>query len=57
MNEFGVAAARESGTDSTNYSVSHSGSAFLVDAKGRLVAMYPFGIGWEALAADLKTVL
>lgn len=57
LKEFGVAAAREPAADSTNYFVSHSGSAFLVDAKGRLVAMYPFGIGWEALAADLRAVL
>ena len=57
MKEFGVAAARESYTDASHYFVSHSGSAFLVDDTGRLVAMYPLGIGWEALAADLALVL
>ncbi len=57
MKEFGVAAAREAYTDASRYFVSHSGSAFLVDDTGRLVAMYPLGIGWEALAADLSLVL
>ncbi len=57
MKDFGVAATRESFTDAKHYFVGHSSAAFLVDAKGRLVAMYPFGIGWEALAADLQTVL
>lgn len=57
MAAFGASAAREGLPDNKNYSVSHSAQAFLVDSKGRLVAMYPFGIGWDALAADLETIL
>ena len=57
LKEFGTTAARESSADAKNYSVSHSASAFLVDAKGRLIAMYPPGLGWDALAADIGTIL
>jgi protein SCO1/2 len=51
---FGVAAAREPGTNATGYLVSHSSQVFLVDSHGKLVALYPFGTGWDALAADLE---
>ena len=54
---FGVAAAREPGTNATGYLVSHSSQVFLVDSHGKLVALYPFGTGWDALAADLKRLL
>ena len=57
MDVFGVAAAREPGTDATGYLVSHSSQVFLVDALGKLVALYPFGTGWDALAADLERLL
>ena len=56
--DFGASAARETaGATDSSYFMGHSAQAFLVDDKGRLVAMYPFGIGWDALAADLKSVL
>ena len=54
MDAFGVAAAREPGTNATGYLVSHSSQVFLVDSHGKLVALYPFGTKWEALAADLE---
>ena len=56
--DFGASAAREAAraTD-TSYFMAHSGQSFLVDDKGRLIAIYPFGIGWDALVADLKTIL
>ena len=57
MEAYGVAAAREPGTDATGYLVSHSSQVFLVNADGALVALYPFGTGWEALAADLERLL
>ena len=57
MDAFGVAAAREPGTNATGYLVSHSSQVFLVDSHGKLVALYPFGTGWDALAADLKRLL
>lgn len=57
MDAYGVAAAREAGTDATGYLVSHSSQVFLVDSHGKLVALYPFGTGWDALAADLARLL
>ena len=57
MDAFGVAAAREPGTNATGYLVSHSSQLFLVDSQGKLVALYPFGTGWDALAADLERLL
>jgi len=65
--DFGAAAAREAprggATDSisfvndSSYFMSHSAQGFLVDDKGRLVAIYPFGIGWKALLDDLVSLL
>ena len=57
MEAFGVAAAREPGTNATGYLLSHSSQVFLVDSHGKLVALYPFGTGWNALAADLERLL
>ena len=57
MDAFGVAAAPEPGTSATGYLVSHSSQVFLVDSHGKLVALYPFGTGWDALAADLERLL
>ena len=37
--------------------VSHSSQVFLLDAKGRLVALYPTGTPWTALAHDLDALL
>ena len=56
MQAFGVSAAREASTDSTRYLVSHSAQTFLLDASGRLIAMYTFGMGWDVLAADLEAL-
>lgn len=57
LTAFGASSARESGGDSLRYLVSHSAQAFLVNDKGQLIAMYPFGIGWQALADDLESIL
>lgn len=54
---FGVASYHDGGTEPSAYFVSHSSQVFLVDGKGRIVAQYPFGIGWEALRDDLKRFL
>lgn len=54
MEAYGVAAAKEEGTVASGYLVSHSSQAFLVNDRGELVALYPFGTRWEALAADLQ---
>ena len=37
--------------------VSHSSQVFLLDAEGRLVALYPTGTPWTALAHDLEALL
>jgi len=52
-----VAAAREEATTANGYLVSHSSQVFLLDGAGQLVALYPFGTRWEALAADLARLL
>ena len=57
MDAFGVASAREPGSNATGYLVSHSSQVFLVDSHGKLVALYPFGTGWDALADDLERLL
>jgi len=57
MTAFGVAASKDSSTTGSGYLVSHSSQVFLVDPLGRLVALYPFNSGWEALAADLESLL
>ena len=54
---FGVAAVRESSTSAAGYLMSHSSQVFLVDPRGRLVVLYAFGTGWDALLADLKQLL
>jgi protein SCO1/2 len=57
MQAFGVAAAREDTPTASGYLVSHSSQVFLVDDAGQLVALYPFGTRWDALAADLARLL
>ncbi len=54
---FGVASVKEPGSDATGYLVSHSSQVFLLDDRGRLVCIHPFGSGWDAIAADLKRLL
>lgn len=57
LQAFGATAVPEPATGASGYLVSHSSQLFLVDDQGRLVAMYPFGRGWDALAADLEKLL
>ncbi len=57
MQAYGVAAGREDVGSAAGYLVSHSSQVFLVNGAGQLVALYPFGTRWEALAADLALVL
>ncbi len=57
MQAYGVAAGREELGSAAGYLVSHSSQVFLVNAAGQLVALYPFGTRWEALASDLAQVL
>jgi protein SCO1 len=37
--------------------IGHSSQAFLIDDRGRLVAMYSAGTSWESLLADLRALL
>ena len=57
MSAYGVRAVREPAPDSSTYTMGHSAYTFLVDSRGRIIAMYSMGMGWEILAADLKTLL
>ena len=53
---FGVASFKE--PDHTGgYHVAHSAHTFLLDDRGRLIAIYSFGMGWDALYHDLDGVL
>lgn len=54
---FGVASIHEKSSADSSYLMSHSSQVFLVDPLGRLVTMYPFGSGWDALLADLRRLL
>ncbi len=58
---FGVASIRDAGAvdsaASAEYLVSHSSQSFVVDGEGRLVSMYSFGSGWDALLDDLRRML
>ena len=54
---FGVASIRDATSSSAGYLMSHSSQVFLVDPRGRLVVLYAFGTGWDALLADLKQLL
>jgi len=54
---FGVASIRDVTTSAAGYLMSHSSQVFLVDERGRLVVLYAFGTGWDALLADLKQLL
>jgi protein SCO1 len=51
---FGVATIRATPTPGHEHTISHSPRTFLLDERGRLVAMYSYGSGWDALASDLK---
>jgi protein SCO1/2 len=44
-------------SSASRYLVTHSGQQFLLDKHGRLVAIYSFGNGRDALAADLERLL
>lgn len=57
LTAYGVAAAKEDGSAASGYLVSHSSQVFLVNGDGQLVALYPFGTRWEALAADISSLL
>lgn len=57
MKAFGVRAEREAITDSITYFMGHSAQTFLVDDKGKLLAQYPLGMGWDALVQDLNSLM
>ncbi len=54
---FGAVAWRDNVQTAAGYFMNHSAQVFLVDERGRLVAMYPFSSGWDLLAADLERLL
>jgi len=55
---FGVSAILDATPHGTeHHAVSHSPQLFLLDARGRLAVMYSFGTGWDAVVADVRTLL
>lgn len=54
---FGVASYETPGTNEAEYLVTHSAQVFALDDSGRLVTMYPFDSGTEAMLADLRRLL
>lgn len=61
---FGVASFEEgsmpmadSSMGHAMYLVNHTTATFLVDARGRLVAVHSFGRGWNAIASNLERLL
>jgi protein SCO1/2 len=54
---FGVTSFETPGTTADDYLVTHAGQVFAVDDAGRLVTMYPFNSGPEAMLADLRRLL
>lgn len=54
---FSVTSAREAELDSGGYTVMHSSQSFLVDRKGRLRLLYPFGATSTELAQDLERLV
>ncbi len=58
MAAFGASALRDvAAVSAGGYLMSHSSQLFLVDDRGRLVALHAFGTGREELADDLKRLL
>lgn len=54
---FSIYYAKEAGSVNTGYLVSHSASVTLINPTGNIVEVFPFGIGEEAIAADLQAWL
>ncbi len=57
LRAFDALAVKDPTVTASGYLVSHSSQVFLVDGRRRLVAMYSFGSGWDALLADLEKLL
>jgi protein SCO1/2 len=53
LQAYGIAATPEMGADHAIHLVSHSSQVHLLDDAGRLIALYPSGTPWQALATDL----
>jgi protein SCO1/2 len=54
---FSVYYAKEAGSVNTGYLVSHSASITVINPAGNIVEVFPFGLGEEAIAADLQAWL
>ncbi len=54
---FSVTSAREAPLESGGYTVMHSSQSFLIDRKGRLRLLYPFGATSTELAQDLERLV
>jgi protein SCO1/2 len=53
LQAYGIAATPEMSADHAIHLVSHSSQVHLLDDGGQLIALYPSGTPWQALATDL----
>jgi protein SCO1/2 len=53
--DYGVSAEKKGG--GKNYQVAHSSFTYLIDRRGRLRALMPYGQGPDAYAHDLRILL
>jgi protein SCO1 len=54
---YGIFFARSPGSEAAGYSVDHSASTLVLDRDGGLRLIWPFDVGSDALAADLRYLL
>lgn len=54
---FNITAWREPAIDDSPYSIAHSSQTFLVDRKGQLRLLYPFGFTSQELTEDLQRLV
>jgi protein SCO1/2 len=50
---YGVYRAENQMEGSTNYLVDHTARVYVIDPQGNLRLTFPFGMSWEAMAADV----
>ena len=54
---YGIYYEKEAGNVESGYLVSHTASVMVIDKEGYLKLVFPFGLGWEKMASDLRYLL
>lgn len=54
---YGVYRAENQVQGASGYLVDHTARVYLIDPQGNLRLTFPFGISWEAMAADLENLM